>query len=310
MTVIKQKSVCSRQHLASIKKYLNWDREKALAHDTLNITEEGRWFEEMDATREAYGHNAPGKAGARCTYMQHQVLGFNPDECDLNGGKMTPEGCMAFAHDYVAERYPDQEVVMVLHKEHCRADGTDRYAVHLGINRTDLGTGLRLDEGPARKAGTARAKTVRSLDERYGLAQLERGKANSRVHARQPSRAEKETAARNRVSKTENQRVRETVARRVEEVSRMPRCDDRLAELRRRLGDDRIRLDKGARGGLQYRYRSESLGQERRISGARLGFAVNRSSGRVIRFTLRGIGEAMRAFYELEREAMDNSRER
>lgn len=88
-------------------------------------------------------------------------------------------------------------------------------------------------------------------------------------------------------------RIREAVARRVEEVGHMPRCDDRLAELRRRLKADGIKLERSARGGLQYRYRSVSLGRERRISGARLGFAVNRDTGRVVRFTLRGIGEAM-----------------
>lgn len=302
MTAVKQKSVCSRQHLASIKKYLNWDREKVLAHDTLNIAEEGRWFEEMDATREAYGHNAPGKRGSRCTFMQHQIIGFNPDECDLNGGPMSPGKCMAFASDYVRERYPDQEVVIVLHEERCHADGTDRYAVHLGINRTNLSTGLRLDEGPARKAGAARAKTIRKLDERYGLRQLERGRANSRTHARQPSRAEKEAAARERVSKTENQRVRETVARRVEEVGRTPSCADRLGELERILKNDGIELKVGARGGLQYRYRSESLGRQRKISGARLGFAVNRTTGLVMRFTLRGITEALRAYREIERQ--------
>ncbi len=62
---------------------------------------------------------------------------------------------MKYARDYVAERYPNQEVVMVLHRERCRSDGTDRYAVHLGINRSDLETGRRLDEGPARKAAAA-----------------------------------------------------------------------------------------------------------------------------------------------------------
>ncbi len=77
----------------------------------------------------------------------------------------------------MAERYPNQEVVTALHRERCRADATDRYAVHLGINRSDLETGRRLDEGPARKAAASRVKTVRALDERYGLRQLERGKA-------------------------------------------------------------------------------------------------------------------------------------
>lgn len=152
MTAIKQTSVCSERHLSRLRDYLSWDREKALAHGTQNIIDEDRWFQEMADTRAAMGHDGPGKAGARCTYMQHQVLGFLPDECDLNGGKMTPEMCMRYAREYAAERYPNQEVVMVLHRERCRTDAIDRYAVHLGINRSDLETGRRLDEGPARKA--------------------------------------------------------------------------------------------------------------------------------------------------------------
>lgn len=169
MTAIKQTSVCSEKHLARLRDYLSWDRDKALAHGTQNIIDDDRWFQEMADTRAAMGHDRPGKAGAKCTYMQHQILGFLPDECDLNGGKMTPELCMRYAREYVAERYPNQEVVMVLHRERCRADATDRYAVHLGINRSDLETGRRLDEGPARKAAASRVKTVRTLDERYGL---------------------------------------------------------------------------------------------------------------------------------------------
>ena len=194
MTAIKQTSVCSERHLARLRDYLSWDRDKALAHGTQNIIDDDRWFQEMADTRAAMGHDRPGKAGAKCTYMQHQILGFLPDECDLNGGKMTPELCMRYAREYVAERYPNQEVVMVLHRERCRADATDRYAVHLGINRSDLETGRRLDEGPARKAAASRVKTVRTLDERYGLRQLERGKANSRVHARQPASASRSPA--------------------------------------------------------------------------------------------------------------------
>ena len=150
MTAIKQTSVCSEKHLARLRDYLSWDRDKALAHGTQNIIDDDRWFQEMADTRAAMGHDRPGKAGAKCTYMQHQILGFLPDECDLNGGKMTPELCMRYAREYVAERYPNQEVVMVLHRERCRADATDRYAVHLGINRSDLETGRRLDEGPAK----------------------------------------------------------------------------------------------------------------------------------------------------------------
>lgn len=306
MTAIKQTSVCSEKHLSRLKDYLSWDRDKALAHDTQNIISEERWFQEMADTRNAMGHDKPGKAGAKCTYMQHQILGFLPDECDLNGGKMTPEMCMRYARDYVAERYPNQEVVIVLHRERCRSDDTDRYAAHLGINRSDLETGRRLDEGPARKAAAARVKTVRTLDERYGLKQLERGKANSRVHARQPGKAERDMARRGQAMRSENARVREAVARRVEEVGRIPKCPDRLGELERRLKNDGIELAESKGGSLQYRYHSKSLGATRKVNGGRLGFAVDRSNGIVVRFTLRGIATAMRAFWELERKALEN----
>ena len=281
MTAIKQTSVCSERHLARLRDYLSWDRDKALAHGTQNIIDDDRWFQEMADTRAAMGHDRPGKAGAKCTYMQQQILGFLPDECDLNGGKMTPELCMRYAREYVAERYPNQEVVMVLHRERCRADATDRYAVHLGINRSDLETGRRLDEGPARKAAASRVKTVRTLDERYGLRQLERGKANSRVHARQPGTEERDMARKGQAERSENARIRVAVARRIEEVGRM-------------------------RGSLQYRFFSKALGAVRKVNGGRLGFAVDHSTGLVVRFTLRGIATAMRAFWELERKALEN----
>lgn len=306
MTAIKQTSVCSEKHLSRLKDYLSWDRDKALAHDTQNIISKERWFQEMADTRKAMGHDKPGKAGAKCTYMQHQILGFLPDECDLNGGKMTPEMCMRYARDYVAERYPNQEVVIVLHRERCRSDDTDRYAVHLGINRSDLETGRRLDEGPARKAAAARVKTVRTLDERYGLKQLERGKANSRVHARQPGREERDMARKGQAERSENARVRVAVARRVEEVGRMRDCPDRMAELDRRLRRDGIELTRSKGGSLQYRFFSKALGAVRKVNGGGLGFAVDRSTGLVVRFTLRGIATAMRAFWELERKSWEN----
>lgn len=178
--------------------------------------------------------------------VQHQVLAFNPDECSCNGGPMTPGRCMDYARDYVALRYPDQEVVSVLHLEECRGDGSRRFACHLGVNRSDLATGLRLDEGPVRRAA---------------------------------------------------------VARRVEEVGRMRSCPDRMAELERRLDRDGVRMRRGARGGLQYEFRSRSLGGTRRVSGARLGFARDRRTGVVVRFTARGIREGLEAFRALERVA-------
>lgn len=213
--------------------------------------------------------------------VQHQVLAFNPDECSCNGGPMTPGRCMDYAWDYVALRYPDQEVVSVLHLEECRGDGGRRFACHLGVNRSDLATGLRLDEGAARRAAAARAATVRALDERYGLRQLERGRAGG----------------------SENARARAAVARRVEEVGRMRSCPDRMAELERRLTRDGVRMRRGARGGLQYEFRSRSLGGTRRVSGARLGFVRDRRTGVVVRFTARGIREGLEAFRALERAA-------
>ena len=181
--------------------------------------------------------------------------------------------------------------------------GSRRFACHLGVNRSDLATRLRLDEGPARRAAAARAATVRALDERYGLRQLERGRANSRAHARQPSRAEREIARRGRAGDSENARARAAVARRVEEVGRTRSCPDRMAELERRLARDGVRMRRGARGGLQYEFRSRSLGGTRRVSGARLGFARDRRTGVVVRFTARGIREGLEAFRALERAA-------
>lgn len=267
-------------------------------------------FEEMDATREAAGHNRPGKQGARCTYMQHQVIGFNPDECSCNGGPMTPSRCMEYARDYIAKRYPNQEIVIVLHEERCRSDGSARFAAHLAINRTDLETGRRLNDGPARAAAKSRVRTVKELDTKYGLSQLERGLSNSKVHARQPGREEREMAKKGRSDKSENARVRAIVAQRAEEVGRLKSCPDRFGEFARRLESDGIEIARSKRGALQYRYHSESLGKTRKINGARLGYAVNRSTGRIMRFTARGIDLAIRAAWELAREGVDDERGR
>lgn len=304
MTVIKQTSVTNGKHLSRLKDYLDWSRDKALAHDTLNIIDEEHWFEEMDESRKQAGHNALGKTGARCTYMQHQIIAFNPDKVSISGGKMTPELCMDFAREYVMERYPHQEVVMVLHLERCEADNTQRFAIHLGINRTNLETGRRLDEGPARKAAAARAKTIRELDRRYGLRQLERAKSNSRVHGRQPSPAERDMARKGQEGRSENARIRALVARCIDEVGGLPLRNDRerLAELSRLLSKDEITLARAKNGSLQYRFFSQSLSKERKINSSRLGFARNRTTGRVTRFTLRGINVAMQLVREAYRD--------
>ena len=301
MTAIKQVSVHSARHLKNVESYLDWHRDKALAHDTFNIIDEDRAFIEMDETRRSAGHDVPGKTNSRWTPMEHQVVAFNADECSCNGGKMTPELCMEYAREYVRTRYEDYESVLVLHLERCANDNTDRYCCHIAINRSNILSGLRLDEGPARQAARARVATIRALDEKYGLKQLERGKANSRVHGRQPGSAERDMARKGQAERSENERVRRTVAKRIEEVGRIPDCPDRMAELSRRLALDGIRLKHSKGGDLQYRFHSKSLGGERKVNGARLGYVTHRRTGRTIRFTYRGVVRAIKLCMQLYR---------
>lgn len=246
MSAIKQVAVTSAAHAGSLGKYLN--DERALMRDSQHIANEDRWFEEMDATREAYGHNAPGRAGASTTYMYHQVIAFNPDECSCNGGKMTPQKCMEFAKDWVQARYPAQEALWVLHKEHCAADGTDRFAVHIGINRTNLETGNRLCEGRGQKAKVDRANAMRALDAKWGLHQMEKGERNSRVHAMQPTRAEKEMHARG--MQPDKAYIRQHVRQLVAEISREAPAGNRMRELASRLKADGIEMSV-SKGGKQ-----------------------------------------------------------
>lgn len=192
MTIIKQKAVTSKGHAKNLRDYIN--DPKALLRSFQNIRTPARWSFEMARTREAFGHNRPARSGSKNTIEYHQILAFLPDECDMNGGKMTPELCMKYAKEYALSRYPSFQVAFALHKEHCRADKTYRYAVHMAVNRSDLSTGNRLDEGLSKKAKRGRAEFVRGMDERWGLKQVEKGKPNSKIHARQPDRigAEKE----------------------------------------------------------------------------------------------------------------------
>ena len=192
MTAIKQVAICSAAHMKSLGGYLDRsnDRHEVLDMDSQHLNDPASWEREFDRTREAYGHNKAGKAGAKCTYCYHQIIGFNPSECDLNGGRLAPRDCMAFAREWVERYYPNQEAVWALHREHCAADGTDRYAVHVAINRTDLETGKRLDEGRASRQRTLHASRMRDMDGRWGLAQMEKGARNSAHHARQQSRGE------------------------------------------------------------------------------------------------------------------------
>lgn len=264
MTAIKTRAVTSAEHVGNLGRYL--DDKRALLRDSQHIVDDRKWEKEMDATREAYGHNDPSRAGAKVTYMYHQAICFLPEECDCNGGKMTPERCMEFAREWVQTRYPNQEAVWVLHREHCAADGTDRYAVHVGINRTDLETGRRLCEGRGEQAKVERASAMRRQDERWGLRQMVRGERNSRIHAMQPTRAEREMHARG--AQPDKAYIRQCVRRRVREISREDAPGNRMRELSRRLEDDGIKMSV-SKGGGQVKFRREGSGFE--VGGSRLG---------------------------------------
>lgn len=283
MTVVKQVAVTSAAHVKNLGRYL--DDERAIAREGQNLAREGDWQREMDATREAYGHNAPSRAGCANTYLYHQVLAFNPDECDMNGGKMTPQACMDYAREYAQARYPNQEAVWVLHQEHCRADGTDRYAAHIGINRTDLETGRRLAEGRSTQAKTSRANSVRDLDRKWGLREVRANERNSRTHARQPCRAEKEMAARG--VKPAKEAMREAVRGCVGEVRR-ERCANPVRALAEKLDERGVKMTLG-KGGRDFQFERDGL----KVNGSKLGRG----------FSQQGITGALDAGKALERGA-------
>lgn len=283
MTIVKQVAVTSAAHVKNLGRYL--DDERAIAREGQNLAREGDWQREMDATREAYGHNAPSRAGCANTYLYHQVLAFNPDECAMNGSKMTPQACMDYAREYVQARYPNQEAVWVLHQEHCRADGTDRYAVHIGINRTDLETGRRLAEGRSKQAKISRANSVRDLDRKWGLREVRANERNSRTHARQPSRAEKEMAARG--VKPAKEAMREAVRECIGEVRR-ERCANPVRALAEKLDERGVKMTLG-KGGRDFQFERDGL----KVNGSKLGRG----------FSQQGIAAALDAGKALERGA-------
>ena len=319
MTAIKQIAITGAQHMKSLSGYLDRANGKhdVLDFDSRNLTDPENWSREMDRTREAYGHNEPGRKGSKCTYCYHQIIAFNPDECDVNGGKMSRDSCMEFAREWVGRYYPNQETAWTLHLEHSR-DGTDRYAVHIAINRTDLETGKRLNDGRASRQRTLHAARMREMDGRWGLVQLERGTRNSRVHARQESRGEQR--AREIGSKadpgfeTDQDHVRRVVRESVREVAasdapnRMRALNEALERrgVHMRLSRDR---NLGERD-LVFEYRPtydrrDTLGHAVRkaaISGRKLGRGFTRGG---IRHAL-GIGAAV---YRMAERSMDDGRD-
>lgn len=192
MTIIKQKSVSSERHAKNVRDYL--DGKDALLRGGWNIFYTPDWFSRMASTRRTFGHDKPARAGAKNTILYHQVLAFLPEESSCNGGPMTPEKCMLYAEQWISERYPNHQVVYVLHEE--SDEQGKRFAVHLAINRSDVVTGKRLDEGRSDRAKRARAAHVRRLDEEWGLQQVKKGVPNSKIRVQKPRGAEAAMLAR------------------------------------------------------------------------------------------------------------------
>ena len=201
MTVIKQKSVSSERYAKNVRKYING--KNAIVRGGWNIEWSDRWFSKMDRTRKVFHHDKPSRAGVKNVIMLHQILAFLPEECSCNGGKMTPDACLAYAEQWLAKHYPHQQVILALHEESDKAG--KRYAVHMAINRTDLLTGKRCETG-GRHGKYERDSWVRELDKDWNLAQLEKGKKNSKIRDRQPRDTEKEIIGRGEYSYKNNLR--------------------------------------------------------------------------------------------------------
>lgn len=263
MTAIKQVSIMSAAHAKSLGRYLN--DERALARDSQNLINDKNWELEMARTRKAYGHDKPSRSGTQSRIMIHRILGFNPDECSMNSGPMTPEKCMNYAKEYVSSYLPDYECVWVLHREHCDADSTDRWAIHIGINITNLKTGNRLHEGSAKQTKIAHANQIRDLDREWGLRQLKANQRNSKVHARQPTIAEKAIAARGH--RSDKQYIRDAIKVSIKQVNSHS-YSNRMQALSDELKKKGVRMTK-AKNGTDITFERVKTG--RKANGTKLG---------------------------------------
>lgn len=319
MTAVKQIAITSTNHLKSLRGYLDRsnERHEVADMDSQHLNDPANWEREFDRTREAYGHNRAGKAGAKCTYCYHQIIAFNPSECDLNGGRLTAQDCMGFAREWVERYYPNQEAVWALHREHCAADGTDRWAVHVAINRTDLETGKRLDEGGASRQKVLHASRMRGMDERWGLAQMEKGARNSAHHARQQSRGERRAReaglARSPRFETDLDHVRRVVRESVQEVARGGETNKMRAlneSLERRGVHMRLSRDKTLKSrDLVFEYRPTGTGAGKGPKRPRKASISGRKLGRGYSLTgiQRGLGIAGRWLAIETARAVDES---
>lgn len=185
MTIIRQVGITTHKEETALAKLIN-DSSDVLLIDTSRVNSCGvssRWMDEMSLTRQAFGHDVPSRNGrngkpARNTILYHQTLAFLPNECDVNGGLLTPEDCMRYAVEYADTYYEPYEVVIAIRDELCEHGPTRHYVAHVIINRSNLKTGNRLDEGTGKTAAMDRVHRIILLDKRWGL---ERSSTASRI---------------------------------------------------------------------------------------------------------------------------------
>ena len=253
MTIVKTKGVKSARHAANVAAYL--DDPRAVMREGHNIIDPDRWADEMAKTRAAYHHDSG-------QLMLHQVLAINADDY----GKLSAEDCMAYARDWLAERYPDQEAVIVLHDER-GADGVPRWAIHLGIGVTNLETGHKLDEGHPRLAAIDRARQVMRMDAERGLTVTEGRGRCSLTHVQQPTRAEQEIRARGKYVWKDDLRARVSAA--------LGRPDVRsISQLADALRDVGVSLDYGR----SCREMTLRMDGHRPVRASRLGCGLDRAT--------------------------------
>lgn len=261
MTMVKTKAVTSARHAANLAAYI--DDERAVMREGHNIACEERWAHEMATTREAYGHDVPARAGGKNTILYHQVIAFLPDDCSMHGGSMTAEACMAYARAWCEREYPDQEVMIALHRERAESDGTERWAAHLAVNRTDLETGLRYNPGLGHVAAAHRARLAREMDAERGLTPTHRGRV-SRVHERQAPQPVREMRARGETP------WRDVLAEAVRDAASRAESMDELSTL---LASEGVTVRTRGRREISYQLEGHNP-----VRGSRLGGGTDRET--------------------------------
>ena len=138
---------------------------RAVAHDFLNVRassgpgDDVAWYDQMDATRRAWGNDAPaGKSGRARTYQQYVISPDPRDGCDLQTLRdVTMEWARRWFSDYeVAVVYHDANASRLLH-------------AHVIVNNTNLETGRRIAPYLTRRRAAEINRSLQEIALRHGL---------------------------------------------------------------------------------------------------------------------------------------------